>query len=90
MYESDFSQASIEVETPIDTEVLIREIHSREVLWKISSEDYKDRYKKEEAWQEIYIALNDDYSSLSASKKKLFGKCCIEIYIYISMELYPL
>lgn len=61
----------------IDPELLISEVEKRVVLWDTSSEDYKDKNKKNKAWKEVAVSLYETFDSKTDAEQKILGK-----YIY--------
>ncbi|XP_043668534.1 uncharacterized protein LOC122629305 [Vespula pensylvanica] len=55
----------------VDTELLISEVEKRGVIWDTSNEYYKDKNKKNAAWDEICSGLLKNYKSESQMQKKL-------------------
>ena len=57
-----------------EVEKMIIEIRERPELWDTSSEIYKDRNKKKEAWKEVLIYLFDDFEEKTKEEKMYIGK----------------
>ncbi|XP_064101828.1 uncharacterized protein LOC135212388 [Macrobrachium nipponense] len=58
----------------LDIELLIGEVERRPVLWDNSSEDYKDKDKKAQAWAEVCQVLIEGYEERDATEKINIGK----------------
>lgn len=58
----------------IDIELFIMEVAKRACLWNIASEEYKDRTKKDTAWQEICNVFYPSFPELPEKEKKSIGK----------------
>lgn len=79
---------------PLD---IIESIEQRSCLWDKTADDYyKDRMKKNNAWQEVYRFIIDDYETFGEKDKLNSGKILqffywkcsfIETYAYISYIL---
>lgn len=65
-----------------DNERLIMEIHLKPSIWDISSEEYKDRDKKLQDWQDVAVALNGNWDILSKSEKDDFGELPKHLKLY--------
>lgn len=57
-----------------DTEVLISEIERRPCIWDPSTEDYKNKIQKTEAWVEVYTSLYPDYEEKTREEKQQIGR----------------
>jgi len=57
-----------------DNERLIMEIHLKPSIWDTSSEEYKNRDKKLQDWQDVAAASNGNWDTLSKTQKDEFGK----------------
>uniref|UniRef100_A0A0P4W354 MADF domain-containing protein n=1 Tax=Scylla olivacea TaxID=85551 RepID=A0A0P4W354_SCYOL len=57
-----------------NTEELISEVGKRPVLWDPTTEEYKNRNKKADAWIEVCRSIYLDYEEKSAEEKKQIGK----------------
>ncbi|XP_065577190.1 uncharacterized protein LOC136038103 isoform X1 [Artemia franciscana] len=62
----------------INSEMLISAIKERPAVWDKSMESYKDKRRKFEAWTEICKLLNEDYESLTESKRNEFSKSVVK------------
>ncbi|KAL1516231.1 hypothetical protein ABEB36_000150 [Hypothenemus hampei] len=62
---------------------LIELIEQRPCLWDKSADDYKDRVKKGNSWQEIYQFLIEDYDNLEENEKLTAGKAVTEKWRHI-------
>lgn len=62
---------SCEVET--NMERLIQLVEERNCIWDISSENYKDKHLKKEAWREICEELIIGFNDLD--NKEMIEKC---------------
>lgn len=58
----------------IDPELVISEVEKRVVLWDSSSEDYKDKNKKNNAWKEVASSLFETFASKTDAEQKILGK----------------
>ncbi|CAH2062036.1 unnamed protein product, partial [Iphiclides podalirius] len=65
----------------IKTVELIKAIQEQPCLWNRMSEEYRDRYKRDEAWQKVYTKLNPDYMELKNSEQ-------IDIGVQITKKWY--
>lgn len=61
--------------TDIDMEILISLVQERPVIWDKTSELYKNRDETKKAWQEIFLAVKNNFEELEEGEKKNFGKC---------------
>lgn len=50
------------------------EIHLKPSIWDTSSEEYKNRDKKLQDWQDVAAASNGNWDTLSKTQKDEFGK----------------
>lgn len=66
-----FQRMSCEVETNIER--LIQLVEERNCIWDISSENYKDKNLKKEAWREICEELIIGFNDLD--NKEMIEKC---------------
>ncbi|XP_035735358.1 uncharacterized protein LOC118447479 isoform X3 [Vespa mandarinia] len=55
----------------VDTGLLISEVEKRAVIWDTSNEYYKDKNKKNAAWDEICSTLSRNYKTECPTQKKL-------------------
>lgn len=58
----------------IDNERLITEIQMKPCIWDTSCNDYKNRDKKNEEWNEVAVALDSNWKELSNPQKDEFCK----------------
>lgn len=58
----------------VDVDRMISSVQSKPVLWDKTSEKYKDKFKTQEAWKEVYEEISKDYGELDDTKKIEFGK----------------
>ena len=58
-----------------DIEHLIIEIKNRPIIWDSSSNEYKNKIRKTDAWEEVCIAIKgDDFNEASEQMKKQIRK----------------
>ncbi|GLG92830.1 hypothetical protein R5R35_007473 [Gryllus longicercus] len=55
----------------VDTEMLIKEVENRPVLWDPSFDEYKNKFKKTEAWEEICTIFDPTFFSKTNMEKKI-------------------
>jgi hypothetical protein len=53
---------------------LIEQYDLRECLWNVMSKDYKNQYKKKDAWQEISFPTGDDVDIIEKKVKSLLAQ----------------
>lgn len=61
----------------IDMDVLFTCVEERPVLWDKSSEHYKDRLMKADAWRSVCEMMKDDFYDLPDDERQEFGECLI-------------
>lgn len=57
----------------VDLETLILLVEGRPVIWDKTTDDFKDRIKTRNAWEEIFVVLIPNYSTMSGSEKNEKG-----------------
>lgn len=58
----------------VDVELFIEEVKTRPVIWDVSHEDYKDRIKKQSAWENICEAIIENFSQKTENEKNATSK----------------
>ena len=54
---------------------MILEIRNRPIIWDSSINEYKNKIRKNDAWEEVCMALKgDDYNEASNETKKIICK----------------
>jgi len=64
----------------MDVDLLISLVEVRPVLWDKTSNIYKDRIETKNAWKEVCMELNSDFSNYDDEQKNNFGKFTYLIY----------
>lgn len=57
----------------VDVDRLISAVQSKPVLWDKTSEKYKDKFKTQEAWQDVCMEIFADYNEFDTAKKNRIG-----------------
>lgn len=58
----------------IAIEMFIEHIKTRPEIWNITSEEYKDKKKRDESWEDICHHLVEEFSDMEEKEKKEYGK----------------
>ena len=53
----------------VDVDRLIIVVQSKPVLWDKTYEKYKDKFKIQEAWKDVYVEIFEDYDEFDITKK---------------------
>jgi len=53
----------------IDCERLIVEIQNKPCIWDTSSQEYKDRDKKQQDWVTVAVSMNENWTGLNQKEK---------------------
>ncbi|CAI6371352.1 unnamed protein product [Macrosiphum euphorbiae] len=67
----------------MDVDLLISLVEVRPVLWDKTSNIYKDRIETKNAWKEVCMELNSDFSNYDDEQKNNFGKEVVKRWVNI-------